>query len=192
MSLYPFELNACEHVCAEFYQTMTPSLRHDMIREWNWDFCPNFLHWVVAQDDCELATASLIFWSSCPENYEMYNENLWPCASDEYFFTVREVLERARKSLYTHQTIGYEIDSFLLTEFKSALFESDNEEYWELPETLKRDVEGSDVPKGLYFSTYLNMKGVPEHLAPRLQEMDFYLFSYQKEEEQVNDAEGRA
>ena len=191
MSLFPFELNAHEQVCADFYQTMTPELRHDMIREWNWDFCPNFLHWVVAQDDCELGTASLIFWSSCPEDYEMYNENLWPRATDEYFFTVREVLERAKENLYTRQTVGYEIENFRLTEFKSALFESDNVEYWELPNSLKRNVVGSDVPKGLYFSTYLNMKGVPEHLAPRLKALDGYLFRYQKEKE-ANDAGGRA
>ncbi|SRR5260221_9520852 len=82
---------------------------HRLADQWNWDDGYEELHAIIAQRQCSLATALMLYWRGQPHYYRKFSHrdqipfyNLGP------YELLKEIEERLRAGVFQHHGIAYD------------------------------------------------------------------------------------
>lgn len=86
----------------------TPDLWHQAARNWNWDYGVAPLAWIVAQPQCDLATAVLVHYDAEPGFYRPFenNRDQVPAWALETFDLIHAIRGRVAAGFYVRREIA--------------------------------------------------------------------------------------
>jgi hypothetical protein len=86
----------------------TPDLWHQAARNWNWDYGVAPLAWIVAQPQCDLATAVLVHYDAEPGHYRRFenNRDQVPVGELETFDLIQAIRGRVAAGFYVRREIA--------------------------------------------------------------------------------------
>jgi hypothetical protein len=90
----------------------TPDERHAVALGWNWDAGLEPLFWMIRREDCDQATALLVFALAEPDYYADYDRRIGdvPEVNIDGFWLTSEILDRWQRGFYARSEIAWKPD----------------------------------------------------------------------------------
>jgi hypothetical protein len=148
----------------KWLKEQTPQQRHFVALKLNWDYAESTLDWIIAQEECDLATAVELFWRSDDSELIRYPTRdlmLKEAPYFEWYFDfVSSIMLRAHSVFYKNRKISYNLqpDRLELIEGYEEL-ESECRARglpWIAPQEFRVAFKGEDVDPHSESSPYMS------------------------------------